>query len=505
MNDASTSEPQPTRPLGRAAPDPEGLLRLYQADVAHADRVQRIAMDLFEATSSAHEMPESDAELVRASAWLHDLGAGGSDPGHGPRLVLQHGIAGYAPGVVADVARAVGLSQGTQGQAGEASGDDRMGEAASRAAALVAIADALDTAGAPNARVTYVDDTRPRLRVYVGDAGSGAAVNSAAAAAEAADGVLPRAMRLARDTGRRYYIRRGDTMQAAAYKVFARLYGDVRSREDGVRQDADIEDLHKFRVATRRLRAAFRAFRPVFGREALQEAAAAARTVARATNAARDLDVFIEALEVAEFTSRVPTLMERVSRDRAAAIRGTLDVLDGDGFDGLVRATEGLLAGIHPQSHDVERARASARVRDEAPRMVRRRVRRVLEYAGTLADGDDARLHDLRIAGKHLRYVSEFLADILADHVADVIDDMKALQDSLGEMNDCAVQRDYIERRMQNTAADGGPSDVEVVTIELLVAKTELRRERALSRFRGEWDRFTDPGRQRLLADRLGL
>ncbi|MBT7809321.1 CHAD domain-containing protein [Candidatus Poribacteria bacterium] len=294
-------------------------------------------------------------------------------------------------------------------------------------------------------------------------------------------------------------------MQATAYKIAARLYSEVRAREPGVRRDADIEDLHKFRVATRRLRAALRAFRPVFGRAVLRDAAASTRAVARATNAARDLDVFIEALEEDDFTTRVPTLMAHISGDRTVAIRGTVDTLDGDAYDDLIRATESLLVQIHPQTHAVERRRALRRVRDEAPRMIGIRLRRVLAYADGLAADDDERMHDLRIAIKQLRYVLEFVRDILPDDADKAVNELKALQDSLGDLNDCAVQRVYVAAHTSDAESQANMSEVERVTLELLAVRIELRRERALARFLEEWNGFIDADRQRLLAFRLGL
>ena len=137
--------------------------------------------------------------------------------------------------------------------------------------------------------------------------------------------------------------------------------------------------------------------------------------------------------------------------------------------------------------------------------MIGIRLRRVLAYADGLAADDDERMHDLRIAIKQLRYVLEFVRDILPDDADKAVNELKALQDSLGDLNDCAVQRVYVAAHTSDAESQANMSEVERVTLELLAVRIELRRERALARFLEEWNGFIDADRQRLLAFRLGL
>ena len=504
MSNVAPAQPQPPGPSGRSAPTVEGLIRRFRTDSERAARVGRLATQLFHAGQEAHGLPSSFAAVVRASARLHGLAAG-SHGVQGSHLLLQNGIGDMDAADVALVAGAVGLlASGADAEASVTLRPERV-VIARQIAALTAIAVALADAGASEAPVAYVDDTRRGLRLHVRVDPVGVDLAAVNALADTWQTPFARPLRFVADRGERYHLRRGDTMQTAGYKVFERLYADARSREDGVRRDNDIEDLHKFRVATRRLRAALRAFRPVFGRDALQATADAARTVARSTNAARDLDVFLVALADADFTDRVPALTEGIRRARAAAIQQTLGVLDGDAYSAFRGVTEALLAAPHPQAGSVGRPKASQRVGDAAPAMVRQRLRRVLGYVSVLSTGDDRGLHDLRIATKQLRYVLEFFADVLPAATLDVIEDMKGLQDSLGDVNDCAVQRDYVAAATSDGEGRAALSDVERVSTELLIAKTELRRERALHAFRAEWDRFTAADNQRLVADRLNL
>ncbi len=504
MSNVAPAEPQPPRPSGRSAPTAEGLIRRYRADSDRAAQVGRLAARVFEAGAEAHGLPAHFADLATTVARLHGL-ADGAAGAPGAHVLLQTGVDGLDAADVALVAAAVGLHDSGPGAEVPVGVRSERAVVARQLAGVTAIAAALADAGASDAPIKYVDDTRRASRLHVAPEPDGVDLAPANAAADKWRAAWASPLRFVPDAGERYHLRPGDTMQAAGHKVFQRLYADARSREDGVRRDTDIEDLHKFRVATRRLRAALRAFRPVFGRDMLQQTADAARAVARSTNAARDLDVFLEALEDADFTDRVPTLVQEVRRARAEAIKQTLEVLDGDVYADFRSAAEALLAATHPRAGAIGRGKARRKARGAAAAMVRQRLARVMGYVGVVSAEDDAGLHDLRIATKQLRYVLEFFADVLPADARDVIVDMKALQDSLGDVNDGAVQRDYVADAAARCESDGEVSEVESVATELLIARTELRRERALHTFRAEWSRFTAPERQRLVADRLNL
>ena len=70
-----------------------------------------------------------------------------------------------------------------------------------------------------------------------------------------------------------------------------------------------------------------------------------------------------------------------------------------------------------------------------------------------------AQLHDLRISGKRLRYSADFLRALYPDRLTLLIDLLKKLQDLLGEMQDCEMQRAVVEadlaRRKQRKPARG--------------------------------------------------
>src|SRR5207245_990750 len=90
------------------------------------------------------------------------------------------------------------------------------------------------------------------------------------------------------------------TLERIKLLLLAQLQ-ELEAHDPGVRLGTDPEDLHKFRVATRRTRAIERATRPLLG-EALKPLSSDLKWLARLLGPVRDLDVLTERLrtEVAE-------------------------------------------------------------------------------------------------------------------------------------------------------------------------------------------------------------
>ncbi len=92
-------------------------------------------------------------------------------------------------------------------------------------------------------------------------------------------------------------VRADDTLGTAGRKVLRMHLARMLSFEAGTRSGEDPEDLHKMRVATRRMRAAWHvfdgAYRPKVQRRYVKEL----RSIARALGEVRDIDVLLEGLD----------------------------------------------------------------------------------------------------------------------------------------------------------------------------------------------------------------
>ena len=235
-----------------------------------------------------------------------------------------------------------------------------------------------------------------------------------------------------------------DIVAEAGRKVLRFHLARMIAREPGTRSGDNLEDLHSMRVATRRMRAAWRVFGDGFRAGRTRRHRNRLRTVAGRLGAVRDLDVLIEAGE--QYLATQSKIEQRALQPLFTAWRSQrydarallLRELDSDGyarwvdeFRDFVR-TDGLgAAGVLPT--------APHRIRDTAASRIWAAYEVVRAYEPTLRWADVPTLHELRIAAKWLRYTMEFVRECLGPDAAPLIAKVTALQDHLGLMHDADV------------------------------------------------------------------
>ena len=227
------------------------------------------------------------------------------------------------------------------------------------------------------------------------------------------------------------------------------------AKEAGTRSGEDAEDLHSMRVATRRQRAAWRIFGEAFRAKRTKAHRGRLREVASRLGAVRDLDVLIEAadqyradLPITEQRSLEPLLAAwRTHRDDARVL--LLRELDSDGYrrwldDYAEFVRHEGVAALPVAPTDPHR------VRDTAASRIQAAYEQVRAYEPVLRWADVDTLHELRIAGKWLRYSLEFVRETLGPDADALIARVTALQDHLGLMHDADVSahlaRDFLRR-----------------------------------------------------------
>ncbi len=235
-----------------------------------------------------------------------------------------------------------------------------------------------------------------------------------------------------------------DHIAEAGRKVMRFHLARMLAREAGTRLGKDPEELHAMRVATRRQRAAWRVFGGSFRTARTKKFRKGLRETAARLGAVRDLDVLLEAadhyradLPVTEQRALEPLLADWRNHREGARVLLARE-LDSEGYRRWVDdyrdfvRTEG--AGVLPVG-PVE----PHRVRDTAPSAIWTAYEQVRGYEPVLRWADVETLHDLRIAGKWLRYTLEFVKEALGPDSAPLIARVTALQDHLGLMHDADV------------------------------------------------------------------
>lgn len=194
----------------------------------------------------------------------------------------------------------------------------------------------------------------------------------------------------------------------------------------------EVEGVHDLRVASRRLRAALRACRPLVLPGRLDAAAETARAITRALGRPRELDVMLGML--AEEEARAAGPWREAAHGIALALhaRRANACADCEAAADLAEqlALPALAAPDLAPDADVagyaraELARGQRRLR-KAHRRWRKRAR-----------PED--LHRVRVALKKVRYVCELFAP-WCPALAEAVDAIKEAQELLGHWNDCRV------------------------------------------------------------------
>jgi CHAD domain-containing protein/uncharacterized protein YjbK len=304
-----------------------------------------------------------------------------------------------------------------------------------------------------------------------------------------------------------------DTMAEGARKTLYFHFKRMVQHEPGTRAGDDIEELHDMRVAIRRMRAALRVFGDYLDMSAIKPFAKDLRRVGRALGAVRDLDVlqqktlrYVTALPPHR-TSELEPLLAVVRAEHQTARQAMLDLLDSARYDRFKKRFHKFLqkpgAASLPACAEHGEPQPQ-RIRHVAPIVIHQRLAAVRAYDGYL-EGPDVpleRLHRLRIAFKSLRYTLEFFREALPPDTGHLIEELKQVQDHLGDLQDavvtCTIVRDFLnwgtlgnKGSTKNTAGFKPVIAPGVVTY-LSVRQAEL--QRLVAEFPALWTQMQQSG-----------
>jgi CHAD domain-containing protein len=235
-----------------------------------------------------------------------------------------------------------------------------------------------------------------------------------------------------------------DSLAEAGRKVLRYHFVQMLRHEVGTRDGEDIEDLHDMRVATRRMRAAFEVFEAAFTRKALRTYLKGLRATGRALGKVRDLDVFME--KAHQYLASLPEerrdglrpLLLSWEQTREDAREAMVKYLDSREYETFKFRFDDFLNTPGAGARQVPEATPNL-VREVAPGLIYDRYATARAYDSILDSASLEQFHALRIEFKKLRYTVEYFREVLGPQAGDVIVELKALQDHLGDLNDANV------------------------------------------------------------------
>lgn len=307
-----------------------------------------------------------------------------------------------------------------------------------------------------------------------------------------------------------------DTIAEAGRKIMRYHFARMLAHEAGTRLGEDIEDLHKMRVATRRMRAAFVVLESAYEQRIVKAYMKGLRNTGRVLGRVRDLDVMITKARIYQRElpenqqSEMEPLIEEWLSTRETLRQEMLVYLDSDAYQTFKRKYNIFLstpnAGAHPVPKD---APHPSRVMELTPVMIYDRMAAVRAYDPWLVDASIELLHALRIEIKYLRYTVEFFREVLGPDVDAVIDMMKTMQDHLGDLNDTQIAAKIVGQLLdewdldQETLPISERRSPEVIVSYMASRHADLHN--LTLTFHEVWNQFNQPELRQILARSVAI
>ena len=286
-------------------------------------------------------------------------------------------------------------------------------------------------------------------------------------------------------------VRPSDPMIVFAYECLRREFNDLAARRPVDHKAPSIDDVHRMRIAMRRLRVALRLFRRMLPREA-KEFRKGLRAFARALGETRDLDVHHDVFRAYAQTVAAESLADlggyelHLRRERAEARARMVERFSDDRYDDLLDSFGALLEDA--PTPGAARRWHSFKVSDGVEKFLKKSVKRVLKLGRKIGQEPHAKdLHRLRIRAKRLRYELEFFA-LAYKSLDKAAAEAKALQDLLGEHQDACTAHERLERYARSLRKHAGGSMP--AALERLVESERQRARDVRHAFPAEWRRF---------------
>lgn len=312
-----------------------------------------------------------------------------------------------------------------------------------------------------------------------------------------------------------------DPMSEAGRKTLRFHYRRMVHHEPGTRLGIEIESLHDMRVATRRMRAAFRVFGAYYKPKAASRLLKGLKRTGRALGPVRDLDVFRAKID--SYLSTLPLEQQHdldgflavLTAHRDSARERMNTYLDSAKYacfkERLDQFVESEGMGRRPIAFDGDQPQPY-RVRHVAPMVIYQRLAAVRAYHDwvSIPHPPTERLHSLRIACKRLRYTLEFFGEILDPSAKELIKSIVVIQDHLGDLQDavvaCALLHDFLLRG--TWGPDRGPiveavAPVDAPGVEAYLATRRQEHDRLLETFPDVWQILQEQEFSRMVAEAI--
>ena len=463
--------PAPEHEAGKEPVSLDELRQRYPANLRQAEHRRDLALEIFDNTQSTHQLPDGQRHLLEVAALLQYLTEHQDDPNStksGYLFILSNPLTDLSESENKIVESILGSLPGKSGAASD-QGTQSADREAQILAAMLKIAHGLDASQTQETMIDSIEVDSRGLSISVHGPQAKLDARKAKKASKLWTRLFEQKVRfrviyqLGEDSDERLEallarnkpgVKPDDSLSEAGRKVMGYHFAQMVLHEAGTRIGEDIEELHDMRVATRRMRAAFEVFQDAYDPKAVKRHLKGLRATGRALGRVRDLDVFMEKAQQyldtlpQEQWSGLEPLLALWENERQIDREKMLEHLDSEKYTTFKRqflefvSTPGAGAKPVPET-------SPNLVLHVAPVLIYTRLASVRAYGPMLGSATIEQLHSLRIEFKKLRYTLEFFREVLGEESKALIEEVKILQDHLGDLNDadvaCSILRDFID------------------------------------------------------------
>jgi CHAD domain-containing protein len=281
----------------------------------------------------------------------------------------------------------------------------------------------------------------------------------------------------------------------------------IRVNEANIEKDIDTEFLHDFRVAIRRTRSALAQIKLVFPTDTTERFKKDFAFVGKLSNELRDLDVYL--LNEDTYKGMLPPvlrddiapLFDYLHKKRTRALQKVSRSLKTNRYATILDDWEAFLN--EPPQESPNATKAELPIIELACKRIYKKYRSVVKGGNQiLENAEDEMLHVLRIHCKKLRYLMEFFASLFPRKKINVlINQLKILQDNLGDFNDLCVQEEYLLNITRELPATHRQLKKTLVAIGSLIGTLDRERQIVKDAFAETFMEFTSHGNKKLFIE----
>jgi CHAD domain-containing protein len=226
---------------------------------------------------------------------------------------------------------------------------------------------------------------------------------------------------------------RSETAESKFGELASPLVEEALRHASTLDGNADPEVLHKLRVALRRLRTLFWAYSPLLEDEFDTHQRALLKYLATSAGRARDWDILLKLLD----ELHVEGLDDSVKARRAAVLATSIETIANADVKHV------LLTGVKEANQQLNTGHSRVPVERFAKKRIgaaRGQLKKRIKRALRAKRSDYAAYHEVRKAGKKVRYLLEFFGDV-SPGMRDSVKSLKRLQKRFGALNDVVASR----------------------------------------------------------------